>query len=224
MGRRVMIDVGEGIVTWMNPSTLHVRQVSARDKVVSLAAALLKIPVKDMRDLHWKDISGPGNVRLEADAANYIGNNAEELLAARDRVALEASTPPDLVVEVEVTHFDEDNPRHYADLGVTEMWRVYCDSDSDPYNVEILALQTEGGPKELEESRVLPGFSALILPEALDFGELCKDRELEELLNETLKGVNKPEACKDTPECLVVRITILWINCHDFHGRKRKRR
>lgn len=88
MGRRVMINVGEGIVTWMNPSTLHVRQVSARDKVVSLAGALLKIPVKDMRDLHWKDISGPGKVRLEADAAYYIGKNAEELLAARDRVAL----------------------------------------------------------------------------------------------------------------------------------------
>ena len=124
MGRRVMIDVGEGIVTWMNPSASHKRRVSASDKVVSLAGALLKIPVRDMLDLCLKVTGDPKNIRIEPDAAFYVGKKAEGLLAARDRVAFEAGTPPDLVVEVEVTHFDEDKPRHYADLGVTEMWRA----------------------------------------------------------------------------------------------------
>lgn len=76
--------------------------------------------------MRWKGTGGASNVWLEADAACYIGKNVEGWFAARDRgwkeaLAFEASTPPDLVVEVEVPHFDEDKPRRYTELGVPEM-------------------------------------------------------------------------------------------------------
>ena len=205
LGRRVMIDAREGIITWMNPSGSHVGQASASDKVVPLAGALLKMRIKDMRDLRWKGTGGPGNVWLEADAAYYIGKNAAEWFAAREKsrkeaLDFEARTPPDLVVEVEVTHFDENKPRRYAELGVPEMWRVYGERESDRFNVEVLALQEVGGPKRLEESRVLPGLSAQILPEALELGELWKYKELKELLTENLIWVNSPETGKNNSE------------------------
>ena len=44
----------------------------------------------------------------------------------------------------------------------------------------------------MEESRVLPGLAALILPEALELGELWKYKELKELLNENLIRVKQP--------------------------------
>ncbi|MCY3675337.1 MAG: Uma2 family endonuclease [Paracoccaceae bacterium] len=205
LGRRVMIDARKGIITWMNPSGSHVGQASASDKVVPLAGALLKIRIKDMRDLRWKGTGGPGNVWLEADAAYYIRKNAEGWFAARDKgrkeaLAFEARTPPDLVVEVEVTRFDEDKPRRYAELGVPEMWRVYGERESDRFNVEILALQERGGPKAVEESRVLPGLPARILPEALELGELWKYRELKKLLAENLIPANnsKPDPESET--------------------------
>ncbi len=52
----------------------------------------------------------------------------------------------------------------------------------------------------MEESRVLPGLAALILPEALELGELWKYKELKELLNENLIRVNNPEAGKGKKE------------------------
>ncbi len=115
-------------------------------------------------------------------------------------MAFEANTPPDLVVEVEVTRFDEDKPRRYAELGVPEIWRVYGERESERFNVEILALQAEGGPIKLEESRVLPGLAALILPEALELGKLWKYKELKEWLNKNLVRVHNPEAGKDKKE------------------------
>ncbi len=77
LGRRVMTDVKEGIISWMNPSSTHVGQASASDKVIPLAAAILKVHVKNMRDLRWKGPDGPERVRLEADSAFYLGKNAE---------------------------------------------------------------------------------------------------------------------------------------------------
>ncbi|MDE2674039.1 MAG: hypothetical protein OXH65_02915 [Paracoccaceae bacterium] len=111
-GRRVMIDAKEGIISWMTPSSLHADLSSASDKIVLLAGAALKMHVKDKRDNRWGSPGDPKNVGLEADAAFYVGENAVGWYAA-DReggdeavLAFEAKTPPDLVVEVEVSHFD----------------------------------------------------------------------------------------------------------------------
>lgn len=66
----------------------------------------------------------------EPDDAYYIQNQA--LVAGRD-VNLETDPPPDLVVEVDITHTDIDKLRLYAAMGVPEFWRyngerwrIYC--------------------------------------------------------------------------------------------------
>jgi Uma2 family endonuclease len=56
----------------------------------------------------------------EPDNAYYIQN--QHLLAGRN-VDLTVDPPPDLVVEVDITHTDIEKEQFYARLGVTEFWR-----------------------------------------------------------------------------------------------------
>ena len=199
LGRRVMIDAKEGIISWMSPSSLHEDLASASDKVVPMAGVILKIHVKDKRANRWRGPDDPQNVGLEADAAYYIGTNAEGWYAA-DReegdeavLAFESKTPPDLVVEVEVSHFDEDKPQRYAELGVREMWRVDGKKGSRQIQIEILDLQAVGGPKPVVNSLVLNRLGSSILPDAFQMARSGKINMLSELLNDNLAKVNRPK-------------------------------
>ncbi len=82
----------------------------------------------------------------EPDNAYYIQNQA--VVAGRN-VDLEYDPPPDLVVEVDITHTDINKLRFYASMGVPEFWR---------YNGEtwrVYCLQAEGY-EELETSPTFP--------------------------------------------------------------------
>jgi len=191
-GRRVMIDAGEGIISWMNPSSTHVGQASASDKVIPLAATILKLHVQDMRDLRWKGPYGPDRVWLEANAAFYVGKNAETWYAIFRKGGqkavekFEARTPPDLVIEVEVTHFDRKKPQLYAELGAREMWRINARKESEPIQVEMLDLQAPGGLRQVDKSPVLGGLEASILPKAYWLARAGDYKGLKELLMENL--------------------------------------
>lgn len=56
----------------------------------------------------------------EPDNAYYIQH--QPLVAGRN-VDLETDPPPDLVVEIDITHTDIDKLTLYADMGVPEFWR-----------------------------------------------------------------------------------------------------
>ncbi|MCY4308231.1 MAG: hypothetical protein OXC57_08165 [Rhodobacteraceae bacterium] len=85
MGRHVMIEVGEGIISWMNPSGPHEDIGHASDKVVELAGDVLSILVKAKRGTRWKGPEDSKKTGLEADAAFYIGDNAERWFKARKK-------------------------------------------------------------------------------------------------------------------------------------------
>lgn len=66
----------------------------------------------------------------ESDDAYYIQN--QPLVAGRD-VDIDQDPPPDLAVEVDITHTDIDKLQLYAAMGVPEFWRhngetwrIYC--------------------------------------------------------------------------------------------------
>ncbi|MEM9266116.1 MAG: Uma2 family endonuclease [Cyanobacteria bacterium P01_F01_bin.13] len=66
----------------------------------------------------------------EPDNAYYIQNQPQ---VAGKTVNLKTDPPPDIVVEVDITHTDIDKNRLYASLGVPEFWRfngedwhIYC--------------------------------------------------------------------------------------------------
>ena len=56
----------------------------------------------------------------EPDNAYYIQNQP---LVAGKQVTLATDPPPDLVVEIDITHTDIDKLRLYASMGVPEFWR-----------------------------------------------------------------------------------------------------
>ncbi|MGB7416743.1 MAG: Uma2 family endonuclease [Thermosynechococcaceae cyanobacterium] len=77
----------------------------------------------------------------EPDAAYYIQN--QPLVAGRD-VDLEKDPPPDLVVEVDITHTDIDKLQLYASMGVPEfwryngeIWRIYCLQGNDYVEAQV---------------------------------------------------------------------------------------
>jgi len=204
LGRRVMIDAREGIISWMNPSSTHEIFGTSTDITVLVAGSVLQKQVRPMRGTRWKGPDDPENVGLEADAAFYVGKNADDWYAIREKgrqavLDFEAKTPPDIVVEVEVTHFDEEKPEHYANLGVREMWWVTSTQDGDTMSIEILDLQEKDGRQNLEVSRVLPGLKVETLVEAyrLDWGNDYK--ELGELLKEEMVRVNNPKPDSSPP-------------------------
>ncbi|MEM7795197.1 MAG: Uma2 family endonuclease [Cyanobacteria bacterium P01_C01_bin.118] len=107
----------------------------------------------------------------EPDAAYYIQN--QPLVAGRD-VDLEKDPPPDLIVEVDITHTDIDKLQLYAAMGVPEFWR---------YNGEIWRVYQlqDSAYEEVEKSPTFPQVAKVKLYEFLAMAresEMRADREL----------------------------------------------
>ncbi len=201
-GRRVMIDAARGIICWMSPSSVHEVNAKATDRLVEIAGSLLGKQVALLGGTRWKRPGDPKGTGLEADAAFYIGGNAEAWYAAAkdgDQALLdfESATPPDLVVEVEVTNLDHDKPARYAALGVREMWQVTRKSSDTPPIVHILDLRTERGPAPMETSRLLPVLSRDRLSEALRIARINPRAETRARLTEMLAHGPGPETERD---------------------------
>lgn len=196
LGRRVMIDASEGIISWMNPSSSHEIFGTSTDLTVMMAGSVLRKQVRPMRGTRWKGPDEPQNVGLEADAAFYVGENADRWYATDHEggeeavLAFEALTPPDLVVEVEVTHFDRKKPQSYAKLGVREMWRVNARRGSKRVQVEILDLQNARGPRPMGRSLILDGLASSDLPKAYQLARRGNIVHLGDLLKEKLVPAN----------------------------------
>jgi Uma2 family endonuclease len=58
---------------------------------------------------------------LEPDECFYVAN--ERAIRGKKRIDLAVDPPPDLVIEVDITHHVVDRERIYAEFGVPEMWR-----------------------------------------------------------------------------------------------------
>ena len=187
IGRRIMADAIRGIVTWMSPSSSHEVLGVAADDVIRISCELLGIQNRSMRGTRWRLPDGRPQTGLEADAAFYIGESARAWISVwkKGRRAVEefeARTPPDLVVEVEITHFDRGKARRYRDLGVRELWQV-ARKDDDMPNAAVTDLQAEGHPRELNGSRVLSGLDRDSLARSLHLAEGQQNDELRTLLD-----------------------------------------
>jgi Uma2 family endonuclease len=89
---------------------------------------------------------------IEGDQTFYLNN--ERRIRGKSDLNLEVDPPPDLAIEVEITHPADDALRIYAALGVPEVWR--CDGEQ----VRFLVFQPDGKYVEVEISLALPFLSA----------------------------------------------------------------
>jgi Uma2 family endonuclease len=96
---------------------------------------------------------------LEPDECFYIGEHAAQMRGLRV-LDLTRDSPPDLVVEVEISPAALDRPGIYAALGVPELWRF------DGATLRVYRLGTDRTYSECERS---PTFPALPLAEFVRF-------------------------------------------------------
>ncbi|NJL83892.1 MAG: Uma2 family endonuclease [Chloroflexaceae bacterium] len=113
----------------------------------------LKIKTMGSTTLDRKDLDRGA----EPDNAYYIQNQPR---VAGKKVNLQQDPPPDLVIEVDITHTDIDKPRLYASMRIPEFWRF------DGQTWQIYQLQGEQY-KEVEISRTFPGVPKIRLYEFL---------------------------------------------------------
>ncbi len=93
---------------------------------------------------------------LEPDDCYYV--HQAEHIAGRDTIDLDVDPPPELAIEVDITHPSQDKLPIYASLGVTEVWR------HDGQALEMLRLH-EGQYTATTKSVLFPELSAATLSE-----------------------------------------------------------
>ena len=162
--RRVRLDPVLGIITLMAPSNLHENLTELVDKIVDVAGSTLAGAVSGLRHTRLRGRGEPPGTGMEPDGAFYIGERARAYLAAlREGVAAAEDfvvrVAPDLIVETEVTSFDEGKIERYADLGVRELWRLRGRKGTYDLAMVILALRAGSPPRKLAASAVFEGLT-----------------------------------------------------------------
>ena len=102
---------------------------------------------------------------FEPDSCFYT-RNAEQIQGKR-QIDLTVDPPPDLVIEIDITHSSLDKLALYAAMGVPELWRY------DGQSVRILVLES-GAFEEQEGSRALPGLDAATLSTFMEESKTLK--------------------------------------------------
>ena len=179
--RRVCLDPVLGLITLMAPSHLHEDLTKLLDHIVDEAGSVLTGAVKGILSTRLRGRREPPGTGMEPDCAFYVGRRARDYFAARREgnaavVAFVERTAPDLVVETEITSFDEGKIERYGDLGVRELWRLHGCKGTDELRVGFLELSGGRPPRQLAASRVLEGLTPEDICEAVDKARFSQTR------------------------------------------------
>jgi Uma2 family endonuclease len=142
--RAARLTYDDGTLEITVPLEIHEFSRCLIERFVITLIELMGLRVKTMGST---TMNYPGRKKgAEPDNAYYIQN--QPLVKGR-KVDFSQDPPPDLVVEVDITHTDIDKDRFYANLGVLEFWRF------DGKILRILQLRA-GEYMEVEVSPLFP--------------------------------------------------------------------
>jgi Uma2 family endonuclease len=142
--RAARLTYDDGTLEITVPLEIHEFSRCLIERFVIALIELMGLRVKTMGST---TMNYPGRKKgAEPDNAYYIQN--QPLVKGR-KVDFSQDPPPDLVVEVDITHTDIDKDRFYANLGVLEFWRF------DGKILRILQLRA-GEYMEVEVSPLFP--------------------------------------------------------------------
>jgi len=129
-GQHVRITFCDGRLELMSPQSEYEKWKKVIGGVIEAIAVERGLSIAPMGSvtLRRKDL----HRGLEADECYYVG--AGERVWRKKRIDLRRDPPPDLVVEIDITHHALDREEIYARLGVPEVWRF------DGKRVEMLRL------------------------------------------------------------------------------------
>jgi Uma2 family endonuclease len=145
-GQNVRITYDNGRMVLMSPLPVHEKLKKTMGMLIEATAVTLGIPMATLGSTTWKrkDL-GKG---LEADDCYYVQNEAT--VRASRAFDLTRDPPPDLAVEVDITHNPLDRPSIYASLRVGEIWR------HDGQRVQFLKLGPGGTYEPCAASAAFP--------------------------------------------------------------------
>ena len=179
---RVRLDPVGGVITLMSPSRLHDELAQIFDDIVDAAASAVAGASKSFGTTRLRKPDEPPGTGLEPDCAFYLDERARAYIAAlaEGEAAAEAyflHTPPDLVVEVEITHGDDGRIERYGAIGVRELWRLHGRKGTSELRADFLALRRGAPPRALAASEVLAGLTPADVCEATEGVRLSATRD-----------------------------------------------
>ncbi len=144
---RVTYDRGDAELR--SPSNKHDEYAELVGRIINLVTEELRIPCRSLRSTTWRKFAVEGG--LEADNSYYITNLPQ--IRGRRILNLNFDPPPDLAVEIEISHSALNRLRVYAGLGVPEVWRF------DGNRLAIHRLQTDGNYATRNDSLEIPAIT-----------------------------------------------------------------
>jgi Uma2 family endonuclease len=144
--QRLQLTYDNGRLEIVSPTHRHDRIKSLIGRMIEGMALELSIPITCFGSATWR---GSNSLKgLEADECYYI--QREALVRGKDQINLDEDPPPDLAVEVEITHHDIDRLAVYASIRVPEVWHFRREK------IRCLALQQGGLYSAVEASLAFP--------------------------------------------------------------------
>jgi Uma2 family endonuclease len=140
----------DGSLILVSPSYWHEILKVRLSRLVAEVLVGLKIPHLALRSTTFRQRAKRGGV--EGDDSYYLSNL--DRIRGKKRLNLRVDPPPDLAIEVVVTHAADDAIEVYRRLKVTEVW--VCDRD----RLTILWLGGDGDYSESERSVAFPALTA----------------------------------------------------------------
>lgn len=148
--RRPKVVYLDGRLTLMSPGYAHERLKKRLGGLIEIALEGLGVPFVAAGSTTLRRKRGRGGV--EGDETYYLRNLAA--LRGKRRIDLRVDPPPDLAVEVVVSHEADDAVEVYRRLGVPEVW--VCGEAE----LTFLLLDERGAYAASETSRAIPGLAA----------------------------------------------------------------
>jgi Uma2 family endonuclease len=142
----------QGVLELVTPSTPHEEDALVFSHLVYIVAAIMDIPIRSVGSTTFrrKDLEQG----FEPDASFYIRN--EERIRGKRQIDLSVDPPPDIILEMEVSHSAINKMGLFASMGIPEVWR--CDGQ----RVTILILDSDHY-RESPHSLALPVVTSGVL-------------------------------------------------------------
>jgi Uma2 family endonuclease len=136
-------------LTFLSPSRRHDWYGERLGNIVISVASIFEIEWEDAVHATYR-LQQP-NVGVEGDKTFYFGANAE-LMQGPSNIDLGSQPPPDLAIEVEVTHSADDPIAAWGRLGTPQVWRHNTDNET----LRFLARNDDGTYSDAAHSLAFP--------------------------------------------------------------------
>ncbi|MCC5896620.1 MAG: Uma2 family endonuclease [Phormidium sp. BM_Day4_Bin.17] len=177
----VRIAYDSGTLEILTPLPDHERYKESFSDVIKDMAEVLERDYLSLGSTTWK--RERQRAGIEADNCFYFGN--ESRVRGRSTLDLEEDPPPDLALEIDLTHKSLNRLPIYARLGVPEVWNY----DVELGELRIYRLQGQRY-ESCSQSRIFPQIAVLDIPRLLkqyeSQGQLAMRRQLREWVRSQL--------------------------------------